>query len=375
MTGIGKNQKLKGACYIRQDSTRAVSEVIGSYLLISIVVLAVAIIGVVLLSQTTPAQIPNVNFMVGTDASGNMYLYHNGGDPLTLGQFNILVDAKPVTTFRVSDNTSTWSLGKNLIVTGVSSGSHTVALIYNNSATGTIVLRSASANYSAIPQNINPDVIPTMYPPYIDITQLGQNVTNRSVVFYRAANMSMTSGSYLKFNVTRRNSTLFVTPSCGSNPYILNITDVVTISQVDTITQGFHVIGVGDQIFELNADKVTLLIQNSAGATQCAPAVPVVINHTFITGYTNLKTTLAVSTSALPGTYFTALAINNYSTLSDPMLNLQLMDTPNSSLLTLSGIGPAASGFFVFHFDNSTKGTYVAGNVTAITINGAPVFQ
>jgi hypothetical protein len=59
----------------------AVSEVIGSVMLISIVVVAVAIVGVVLWSQPPPEEIPVLSAAIANQ-SCNVIVSHNGGDTL-----------------------------------------------------------------------------------------------------------------------------------------------------------------------------------------------------------------------------------------------------------------------------------------------------
>jgi len=82
------------------DSASGVSELIGAILMITVVIAAVAIIGIFLLSQQTPQEIPNINFMTGTNAAGTtLYLYHNGGDSLEKGQFAVVIDNQAPSVF------------------------------------------------------------------------------------------------------------------------------------------------------------------------------------------------------------------------------------------------------------------------------------
>lgn len=72
----------------------AVSELVGSILLVSLVVLAVAIIGVGFLSQPPPVQLQELNVLASYD-NGTLYLYHDGGDDMVGGEFQILLDNDP----------------------------------------------------------------------------------------------------------------------------------------------------------------------------------------------------------------------------------------------------------------------------------------
>ena len=98
----------------RSITDRGVSEVIGSILLISVVVLAIAIIGVALTSQTPPEKLPAVSAVIS--GSGNQVsLYHDGGDTLASSEVSILVNGNPV-PFTKSGSPApwTWSVGDTL---------------------------------------------------------------------------------------------------------------------------------------------------------------------------------------------------------------------------------------------------------------------
>ncbi len=93
----------------------AVSEVMGSILLISIVVIGIAVVGVVLMSHPTPEKIPALSAVISEDTSKNtITIYHDGGDPLSATNIRILVDgvqrdftkggSQPWTTFSMGDS-------------------------------------------------------------------------------------------------------------------------------------------------------------------------------------------------------------------------------------------------------------------------------
>ncbi len=228
---------------------------------------------------------------------------------------------------------------------------------------------------------INPDVITaSAYPPVISIPQLVQNVTSRSVVYYRQRNttISQSPNTYLKFNITQPNSTIFTTPVCsGSNLLLLNAGDTVTITQSDSVSQGFRIAGIGSQIWELTADNVNLVITTSAGTNRCTVVpLPCVINHTMITGYNNFQSNFSIATLANPltGTYSTGLTLNNYTTNVTPQFSSQLINRLDANTTSITNISPTSAGFFVFQFDNATRGVYFAGNSTKVTVNNNQVY-
>jgi hypothetical protein len=97
----------------------AVSEVIGSVMLISIVVLAVAIVGVVLWSQPPPEKIPSLSAGIANE-SCKVSVSHNGGDMLENATFRILVDGTDKTTnFAKNGNPvwTSWGIGETLTYT------------------------------------------------------------------------------------------------------------------------------------------------------------------------------------------------------------------------------------------------------------------
>ena len=259
-----------------------VSELIGAILMITVVIAAVAIVSIFLLSQTTPQNIPNVNFMTGTDNSNNLYLFHNGGDSLSKGCFSVIVDNNVRNDYTISDGSNEWSLGKNLILTGVSSSSpHSISIVYNTGSGGPVVIRSGNSSIMvpATPR-VNPDVISaSTYPPIVSVPQLMENITNKSINYYRENGSYIASG-FIKFNITQINSTLFIKPDTVS----LNIGDVVTITPAQsslTTSPSFRIFGVGDQIWEMNAEKVDLSITNR---TPSLSYTGILLNHSWITG-------------------------------------------------------------------------------------------
>ncbi len=97
--------------------TDGVSEVIGSIMLISLVVLAVAIVGVGILSQPPPVQTQYLDVIPGI--SGNtLFLYHNGGDALNPADFFVRVDGEDYYSDRlfIQESNWPWSIGEMLKV-------------------------------------------------------------------------------------------------------------------------------------------------------------------------------------------------------------------------------------------------------------------
>jgi hypothetical protein len=138
VTFMEGNSKLKGRCELVR--TGAVSEVIGSLILVAIVVIGIAIVGVLLLASPTPSKVPAFHPII-SNQSRTIYLYHKGGDPLWMGQFKILVDGGDQTgnfTF-LSPGSDPWSVGETLTAASPSMPRR-VVIILNQSGGGATIL-------------------------------------------------------------------------------------------------------------------------------------------------------------------------------------------------------------------------------------------
>ncbi|MFA5269053.1 MAG: IPT/TIG domain-containing protein [Methanoregula sp.] len=124
---------------------RGASETIGAVMLISIVVLAVAIIGVVLTSQGTPEKLPAVSAIISS-SNGVISIYHDGGDSLTSRDLSILVDGKEE-PFTKSGSPApwTWSVGDTIRYDMSPDTPRTVRVVYTP---GSYTI--ASANFAAM---------------------------------------------------------------------------------------------------------------------------------------------------------------------------------------------------------------------------------
>lgn len=125
-----------------RNSKSGVSETIGAVLLIALVVTAIAIVGVMLLSQPQPQKIPALDAVIST--SGNtLQITHNGGDILQKEEIMILVDGVDRTADFLKGTDPSWqsfSTGESLTLTPSSPAS--VRIVYNH-AGSTAVLSSA----------------------------------------------------------------------------------------------------------------------------------------------------------------------------------------------------------------------------------------
>ncbi|MDD1665937.1 MAG: DUF2341 domain-containing protein [Methanomicrobiales archaeon] len=120
----------------------AVSNVVGAVVLIGVAVLAMGIVIAVLISGSLPTQVPSFSGII-TNTSNTVYITHEGGDPLIVGQFQVLVNGRDVTgNFTKSLGSDKFSVGMIMNATFTSMPQR-VVVVYNSSWGGGTVLASA----------------------------------------------------------------------------------------------------------------------------------------------------------------------------------------------------------------------------------------
>jgi hypothetical protein len=117
-----------------------VSEVIGVVLVLALVVVGGTIVGTQLLSQPSPKEIPNVNFLANYNP-GNLTLYHTGGDTLPNGDYKFVVQYLDGTKSQTFNATKDWSSGSPLTFPAISQPAK-VTLVYTGNGAGETALRS-----------------------------------------------------------------------------------------------------------------------------------------------------------------------------------------------------------------------------------------
>ena len=95
--------------------TGAVSEAVGTIILVGMVMVGIVLVGGLLLSGQGPSGVPALDTII-TNQSKFIYIYHKGGDPLYPGQFKIIVDGVDLTANAtiMSPGTYPWSVGDTL---------------------------------------------------------------------------------------------------------------------------------------------------------------------------------------------------------------------------------------------------------------------
>ena len=121
----------------------AVSNVVGAVVLIGVAVLAMGIVIAVLISGSLPTQVPSFSGIIW-NTSKTVYITHEGGDPLIVGQFRILVNGSydETASFTKSLSTNKFSVGMIMNATFTAMPQR-VVVVYNSSWGGGTVLASA----------------------------------------------------------------------------------------------------------------------------------------------------------------------------------------------------------------------------------------
>lgn len=299
--------------------TRAVSDVIGSILLISVVVIAASVIAAAVLSTPQPEKLPSLSAVI-SNQSNIVYIKHDGGDALAKGSYNILVDGRDVT----SDISlpETWSIGDTLTYAGTTPPSQ-VQIVYNGYGTGGVVLSSAYfGRYTGaisptgsqtgtisptvtttvpVTNTTTPTISPTQVPVVADFTATpltGLSPLEVSFTDLSAGNITGWSWDFGDGNTTGANQKNPVHLYTVSGTYTVNLTvtyagGTANVSKVDYIeipASSFVTYVIDSDVF-VYGNQLTF-----AGATVNGPDATVIITGSLLTRQLNGGTSLSVHT-------------------------------------------------------------------------------
>lgn len=315
-----------------------VSEIIGAIMLVSVVVVAVAIVGVVLTSQGTPQKIPALDATI-SNYGRIIQIYHNGGDPLQSTDMEILVDGV-VTPFSKGTNPSwsTWSAGESLVysVPGTGAMPDTVRIVYKSGNANAVL---ASADFSAIGM-INPGT-PAGGPVVADFS--GSPVSGNApltVAFTDASTGSPTSWSWAfgdtGTDTVQNPSHIYTSPGTYSPSLTVgNGTGTDTLTRPNYITVN--------------------------------PAGPVAdFSGTPLSGPPPLAVTFTDTSTGTPTQWNWSFGDGSYSTLANPSHTYAGLGTYTVSLNATN-----AGGSNIMTKSNYITVTYSAPTVTSITPNSS----
>ena len=299
-SGISNNRKKDdGARGSVGDVDAAVSEVIGTVMLISIVVIAVSIVGVVLWSQPPPEKIPSLSASI-SNKSCKVILSHEGGDMLENATFQILVDGTDQTAnFAKKDSPvplTSWGIGETLEYTKTPcppSMPERVTIVYTG-GNGARVLSSAYFGAYATPTTTattttTTTVTPTPAPaPSVSSITPNTGVNTTTISITDLAGSNFLTGATVKLNRTG------YADIAGTSVNVVSPTQITcTFDLTNKIAGQWNVV-------VINPDGQETMLTN--GFTITMPPAPTV---TSITPNTGVNTT-TISITNLAGTNFLA---------------------------------------------------------------------
>jgi archaellum component FlaF (FlaF/FlaG flagellin family) len=367
----------------KTDNSSGVSEIIGAILLVALVVVSIGIIAALLFGQTTPTTIPNLNFMTGVNSSKTtLYLYHNGGDTLNLGEFSVLLDGVPASSPSVAGGGSQWSLGTTLIVP-ISKVPQNVQIVFNGSgSTGAVLIReSASDIVSTV--NVSADQLPYLdcaavrnwncadqIPPEIIIARYEINVSTKRVnlmKFGQPTGTIVSNGmaNHLNFTVDDVNTTfIFGGSTCAlasTTTYKLPVGTNVSVYFPSDSTD-FTLYGSAPSIWEMaggglsNIYVVFTFTNKTVWSSSSISSRR--LCHADCEQYTNFDSTLVVTTD------------NSNKVTSFDVNKTHYIDAVNSTVIRLNNFKPTDSGLFLIAFPGGTAPLYLIGWADTIQFDG-----
>ncbi len=125
------------------SSSEAVSEIVGTILLISLVITAASIVAVLVLSQPHPEDIPRINAFA-ENRSSTIYIIHTGGDSVPERSMRVLVNGIDSPFSLEGDATWPWSTGKILEIPYTGPGMPEYVQVIYTGGSATAVIFQAS---------------------------------------------------------------------------------------------------------------------------------------------------------------------------------------------------------------------------------------
>lgn len=362
----------------RRDGCGGVSEIVGAVLLVALVVAAVGIISILLFSQAVPERIPDVNFLIGSNFPPTMlYLYHNGGDSLRIGDFEVRLDGTSH-PYILDGGGEYWTTGRRLDIdiSAMATPPGQVTLVYNMSGGGALAIHSASANLSASPGTVGPDVIvvPTT-PPSIareyrvaetffrNFTRIVRPSANTDYSQYFALEVTSSKNSWIiASSRTNTNTRTYYPLSAGNR---INVT-------FRTGTGNFRAFGENDRVWNMSATLVSVGIYNSTRGSWTSIFSTVngrTLYDAYIDGCRDYGSTLTIRNTSSRTGIPTTLIINDtriISGIDNNNIVISRVHLVNQGIFAIQEISSSPSyGVFFSGFADSTKVNGVECNATA----------
>jgi len=309
---------------VRRDTTFdgktecAVSEVIGSILLISVVVIAVAVVGVVLTSQGTPQKIPALSAVI-SNVGRTVFVYHDGGDTIQHDEMYIMVNGERQDFSKSGDpGWNSWAVGESLDfqVPGTDP-INTVTIVYD--ATGSSAVLASADFGTQLSGTGTATPTPTTPPPTApDISSIipdtGVNTTTISIT--NLAGTNFLAGATVKLNRTG------YADISGSSVNVVSPTQITcTFDLTNKIAGQWNVV-------VTNTDGQSGILSNGFTITMpLAPTVTSIMPNTGIRG-------TSVNIPNLAGSNFVSGATAKLTRTGDPDIDATGVTVVSSTQIT-----------------------------------------
>jgi FlaG/FlaF family flagellin (archaellin) len=353
-----------------QRNDKAVTELIGVVLLISVAVVAIGIVAVVLLSEPLPEKIPNVDILI-TNGTETVYIAHSGGEPVGDGEITVYVNGVLVTEtpkIEGGDEAWPWTIGETLNVNVTDYGEVTdVYVVYSGGSTDVLLkskrLTGTSADIGTDAAS-TPFTIPDCYDPINDLL-------NDSI--YLSQDLYSASGEWIlegDFNFTMTDDSshlIFANPGVpGPDTYQYNFSkdERITIRCFENIPSlggsKIRIFSIGSIGWYINAKSVYVYEENTLLKESNKELTTILAGR--LTGYDEANSRLNITSKLGANPGYTLLIINNSR-------EIDAMRTKNDPPIIITGLKPTIPTIFILDtYANQDKApSYFVGKAENVT--------
>ena len=306
----------------------AVSEVIGSILLISLVGIAVAIIAIMFLSQPVPVETQSLN-VIASYANQTLFLYHDGGDTMVKGEYKIRIlpsgNELPITDDR-------WEIGEILEFPGIFDPPDSILIISTREGQETLI-KDIRIGQVITPGPITPRPTPTPGSGDDCVVNFTERLQNGSVYFSRDERGPTGQTSLTGFINLTINGTGSYIYRDGIPVYSLDPGALLSIRFEGD--NNARIFAVGDRGWSVSGFSIV---------RHNGTPVPGTLKDIWITSYIGLHSTLTFTAGAGGNNQFVRLIINGTKT-----------DEMSTSLYRFVNIRPSEPTLIVLNYPDSQQ--------------------
>ena len=316
----------------------AVSEVIGSILLISLVGIAVAIIAIMFLSQPVPVETQSLNVIAGNNLT-HLFLYHDGGDAMVPGEFILQLDSTKYTQgaytgWLAPGNAWPWEIGETLEIPLIQVGGIPERILIISTREGQeTLIKEMSIGQIITPGPITPRPTPTPGPGDDCVVNFTERLQNGSVYFSRDERGPTGQTSLTGFINLTINGTGSYIYRDGIPVYSLDPGALLSI-RFDG-DNNVRIFAVGDRGWSVSG--FSIVRHNGI-------PVPGTLKDIWITSYIGLHSTLTFTAGAGGNNQFVRLIINGTKT-----------DEMSTSLYQFVNIRPSEPTLIILNYPDSQQ--------------------